>query len=271
MLAAARKRLPRIDFLEADIATFVPRTPFDLICGNAVFQWAPDHLGVLARLCEAVAPGGVLAGQMPDNLDEPTHMLMGGMARRGPWREKFTTPIARETIPSPATYYDRLRSLAARVEIWRTTYYHPLPDHAAIVDWVRGTGLRPYLDRLEADETQAFLDEYLIRVGEAHPPLVDGRVLLRFPRIFIVAVKGIGPLGAARYVRRSTNIVSATMPARPGLPAQPVVRNTLLWVSPFLWRSAIMAKRVQWEGFWRAILEPRVGPRQPAADKAKDR
>ncbi len=190
MIAAAKKRLPEADFMVADIDDYVPRSPFDVIFANAVFQWVPDHLRVLVRLLESSAPGGALAVQMPDNLNEPTHMLMAAVARGGPWRAKFTTPVARETIPPPAAYYDRLKPLAASVDLWHTTYYHVLADPAAIVDWVKGTGLRPYLDRLDPDEQAAFLDEYLIRIGEVHPPLVDGKVLLRFPRLFVVAVKG---------------------------------------------------------------------------------
>jgi trans-aconitate 2-methyltransferase len=189
MLAAARKRLPDVTFVEADVAGWAPDRPFDLIFANAVFQWVPDHLGVVARLLEAAPPGGVLALQVPDNLDEPTHELMAGVASTGPWQARFAAPIARETIPPPAAYYDRLKPLSARVDIWHTVYYHPLEDAGAIVEWVKGTGLRPYLDRLDAGEREVFLAAYLAEIERAHPPLVDGRVLLRFPRLFVVAAR----------------------------------------------------------------------------------
>ncbi len=190
MLVAARRRLPEVAFVEADIDTWTPEAPYDLIFANAVMHWVPDHLTVLARLIETCPPGGVLAMQVPDNLDEPTHRLMAEVALSGPWAGKFATAIARETIPPPAAYYDRLRPLAAHVDIWHTIYHHVLPDAAAIAEWVKGTGLRPYLDRLDEQERKAYLADHLARITEAYPPRVDGRVLLRFPRLFVVAVRG---------------------------------------------------------------------------------
>jgi len=189
MIAAARKRLPSSEFVVADILDYAPRIPFDLIYGNAVFQWVPDHLGVLVRLFATCPPGGAIALQVPDNLNEPTHMLMAAVARSGPWREKFAKPIPRDPIPPPAAYYDRLKPLAAAVDVWHTTYYHVLAAPSAIVEWVKGTGLRPWLDRLDEGEREAYLAAYTERIAETYPPLVDGKVMLRFPRLFVVAVR----------------------------------------------------------------------------------
>ncbi|MCP4384935.1 MAG: trans-aconitate 2-methyltransferase [Hyphomicrobiales bacterium] len=189
MIAKARRRLPDVDFVVTRIETWTPAEPLDLVFANAVMQWVPDHLEVFASLFTACVPGGVAAMQVPDNLQEPTHRLMGDVAEAGPWRDRFSTPMARETIPLPTAYYDRLRPAAARIDIWHTAYYHPLEDADAIVEWLKGTGLRPYLDRLEPHHREPFLKAYRERIAAAHPPLVDTRVLLRFPRLFIVAVK----------------------------------------------------------------------------------
>lgn len=189
MIAAARKRLPEADFVVADIEDYAPAHPFDVIFGNAVFQWVPDHLAVLARLFASCPSGGSLAIQVPDNRNEPTHMLMAAVARGGPWREKFVEPIRRDAIPPPAEYYDRLKPLAATVDVWHTTYYHVLAGPEAIVEWVRSTGLRPWLDRLDESERLAYCAAYLERIAESYPPLVDGKVMLRFPRLFVVAVR----------------------------------------------------------------------------------
>ena len=189
MLAAAQKRLPTVAFVEADATAWTPDPPVDLLYSNATFQWVRGHRDVARRLLATLPSGGVLALQMPDNLAEPTHRLMQDVALEGPWRQKFAAPIEREEIPPAAAYYDLLRPLAANVDIWTTIYNHPLADAAAILEWVRGTGLRPYLARLTPDEEGAYLADYLARLREAYPPLVDGRVLLRFPRLFIVAVK----------------------------------------------------------------------------------
>ncbi|MGX5721829.1 trans-aconitate 2-methyltransferase [Shinella zoogloeoides] len=190
MLKAARQRLPGVDFVECDLAKWQPPEPAALLFANAVFQWLPDHVALMTRLMDGLRPGGVLAVQMPDNLSEPSHLLMEESALAGPWHSAFAegTP-RRKSLPGPATYFDALGPKAARVDVWHTAYNHPMPDAAAIVEWVKGTGLRPYLDRIPAQERDGFLADYETRIGKAYRPMADGRRLLRFPRIFIIAVK----------------------------------------------------------------------------------
>jgi trans-aconitate 2-methyltransferase len=191
MVKAARQRLPKATFVEADVATWMPSAPVDLLFANAVFQWVPDHVAVLTRLMEALNPGGVLALQMPDNFGEPSHYLMREVARSGPWAAKLADAEGeREEIQSANVYYDELKPGAARIDVWRTVYQHPLADPAAIVAWFKSTGLRPYLNRLDAREQADYLAAYQARIREAYPPRIDGRVLLPFPRVFIVAVRG---------------------------------------------------------------------------------
>jgi trans-aconitate 2-methyltransferase len=190
MLASARKRLPSVAFAEADVATWMPDRAADLLFANAVFQWVPDHLAVLHRLMTGLRSGGVLAVQVPDNFAEPSHFLMREVAASGPWSGKLGEAEAvRETIPSPRVYYDRLKPISARVDLWHTTYNHVLESPAAIVEWMRSTGLRPFLAPLDAAEQAAFVAAYSARIAALHAPLVDGRVLLPFPRLFLVAVK----------------------------------------------------------------------------------
>ena len=190
MLAAARNRLADTRFVAADLAGWEPVQPVDLLYSNAVFQWVPDHLAVLDRLMDALKPGGVLALQVPDNLNEPGERC----AREVSLLEPFRASLAgfapqRETIHAPSVYFSRLAPKAARVDVWHTIYNHPLADAAAIVEWVKGTGLRPYLDAVGAPQQDAFLAAYQGRIAAAYPPMPDGRVLFRFPRLFILAVK----------------------------------------------------------------------------------
>lgn len=191
MLKAARRRLPGVDFVECDLATWRPPEPAALLFANAVFQWLPDHLALLARLMDGLRPGGVLAVQMPDNLTEPSHILMEESALSGPWRDAFAegTP-RRKPLPAPSAYFDALGPKSARVDVWHTAYNHPMATAADIVEWVKGTGLRPYLDRIPAEHYPGFLADYESRIAKAYAPMADGRRLLRFPRIFITAVKG---------------------------------------------------------------------------------
>lgn len=191
MLETARTRLPKARFFEADVSTWTPDEPVDLLYANAVFHWVPDHLAVLARLFEALPPGGVLATQIPDNMDEPSHRLMVEAAASGPWSKKLgEAKASRDDIAPRETYYNLLRPMAASVDVWHTHYNHPLDGPGAIAAFLGSTGLRPYLAPLDEDERAGFVAEYERRIAKAYPPLVDGRVLLCFPRLFVVAVRG---------------------------------------------------------------------------------
>ncbi|MFI5012206.1 MAG: trans-aconitate 2-methyltransferase [Hyphomicrobiales bacterium] len=194
MLDDARKRLPTTRFEQGDLRTWMPAAASgapDLLFANAVFQWVPDHRAVLKRLMGSLADGGMLAVQMPDNLDEPSHALMRETAGSGPWADRMRDAMAaRGLLPDPSAYYDLLRPLAASVDIWHTIYYHVLDGPQAIVEWVKSTGLRPFLDALRPEERPSFLESYGARLAKAYAPRVDGKVLLRFPRLFIVAKRG---------------------------------------------------------------------------------
>ena len=188
MLAVARKRLPHNTFIEADVATYTLSEPADVILANAVLQWVPDHARLFPHLMAQLASGGVLAVQMPDNLNEPTHVGMRAVAADGPWAEKLADAAAARTVlPSVAYYYDLLTVHTAQVDVWRTIYHHPLANPAAVVEWMKGTGLRPFLDPLEPEQKQAFLAAYEARLAQDFAPRADGRVLLAFPRLFLVA------------------------------------------------------------------------------------
>jgi trans-aconitate 2-methyltransferase len=186
MLDEARKRLPKLRFAVVDANVWTPEADVDLVYANATYQWIPGHLEQLPRVLRALRPGAVLAVQMPDNLAEPTHRLMREVADAGPWAERLKG-AARDPLPPARVYYEALRPHAARLDIWRTAYNHLLADAAAIVEFIRSTGLRPFLDPLSEDERQAFLAAYTAKIAAAYPPLADGGVLLQFPRLFLVA------------------------------------------------------------------------------------
>ena len=188
MLTEARQRMPDLTFVAADVATWQPPTPPWLLFANAVLQWVPDHEHLFPRLMKLLVTGGVLAVQMPDNLGEPSHVLMREVANEGRWRDKLAQASrSRVRIGSPGEYYDLLKPFARRVDIWHTVYQHALNGPAAIVEWVKGTGLRPFLAPLDTDERREFLAIYEERLKAAYPARVDGKVLLAFPRVFLVA------------------------------------------------------------------------------------
>ncbi|QGY05657.1 trans-aconitate 2-methyltransferase [Methylobacterium mesophilicum SR1.6/6] len=190
MLESARVRLPGLAFAQADAGTWTPDRAPDLIYANAVLQWLPDHATLLPRLFGLLAPGGVLAVQMPDNLAEPTHRLMREVAGAGPWSAAIGDPAVAGRLGrmlEPAAYHDLLAPHAAAVDVWRTAYHHRMADAAAIVEWVSATGLRPFLDPLDPEERAGFLAAYTRAIDAAYPPRSDGRRLLAFPRVFVVA------------------------------------------------------------------------------------
>lgn len=192
MLAAARARLPAVSFTQADIAHWCgqdSKAHYDVILANAVLQWVPSHATLLPALLARLAPGGSLALQMPDNLDEPAHYLMREIAAEGPWSARLAQAAeARATRHDAQWYYGVLHPACAKLTVWSTTYYHPMAGGASdIVEWFKGAGLRPYLDALDQAAQARFLERYQQALSLAYPALPDGSVLLPFPRLFIIA------------------------------------------------------------------------------------
>jgi trans-aconitate 2-methyltransferase len=190
MVRSAAERLPQVRFELADVASWEPqsRQRPDLIFANATLQWVPDHPRLLPRLFSLLAPDGVLAIQMPDNYQEPTRRLMRELADRAPWNAFLgDADQVRTQLLSIQGYYDLLVTEAARVDVWHTIYQHPMASAAAILEWLRATGLRPFLEPLSEHLRATFLAEYEPRIDAAYPPRADGQRLLAFPRMFIVA------------------------------------------------------------------------------------
>ena len=190
MLESARKRLPGVVFELSDIASWNPVEAPDLIYANAALQWVPGHEQLIPRLFAALAPGGVLAIQMPDNRDEPTHRAMREVAALAPWAEPIgDVGRLRSAILPLGAYYDMLAPAALQVDVWHTVYQHPMASPAAIVEWVSSTGLKPFVEPLNPPLRASYLAAYEKRISDAYKPHADGKLLLAFPRMFIVAQK----------------------------------------------------------------------------------
>jgi trans-aconitate 2-methyltransferase len=191
MIEAARQRLPQVQFDTVDIGSWNDSGPFDVIFANAVLQWLPDHDTLLPSLVARLTEGGSLAIQMPDTLDQPSHRLMREVAADGPWASQLADAAGQRTdIASASDYYSMLKPHCSRVDVWLTTYHHPLAQGASgVVEWFKGSGLRPFLQPLNDTEKTQFLEQYLAAVEQAYPVLPDGSVLLPFPRLFIVATR----------------------------------------------------------------------------------
>lgn len=177
----------RLAFVQADAATWAPETPPDVIVSNALFQWVPGHRAVLTRLAAALAPGGFLAFQVPGNFGAPSHALLRELCRTPRWRDRLADAVRDAPVDEPTGYLDLLARAGCAVDAWETTYLHLLPGEDAVLEWVKGTALRPVLTRLtDPGDREAFLTEYRAALREAYPPRPYGTVF-PFRRLFAVA------------------------------------------------------------------------------------
>jgi trans-aconitate 2-methyltransferase len=190
MLATARQALPHFTFLEGDLSAWSASEPADLLFSNAALQWLEDHARLFPRLMAELTPGGVLAVQMPRNHGEPSHQAMLAAAEDGPWRARLRPLLRPSPVAPPAAYYDLLRPLAARLDIWETVYLHELAGENPVAEWTKGTALKPLLDALAGDQRRDFEAAYRARVAEAYPPAASGRTLFPFRRLFLIAEAG---------------------------------------------------------------------------------
>ena len=186
MIAGARALGTSIDFEVADLRAWAERAdPVDLVVSNATLQWVPGHLDLLLALVGRINPGGRLAFQVPGNFDEPSHTIRTELAAEPPY-DAHTRGVAVPSSHDPGVYLDRLTELGCAVDAWETTYLHVLTGPDAVFTWVSGTGARPTLQALPDDLRPAFEEEFRSRLRAAYPER-DGRVVLPFRRVFVVA------------------------------------------------------------------------------------
>ncbi|MGV9344789.1 trans-aconitate 2-methyltransferase [Streptomyces spiralis] len=182
----------RLDFTAADARTWTPTEPYDLIVSNATLQWVPGHVERFADWVAALEPGGVFAFQVPGNFSAPSHRLMRDLAGSARWRDRLGDVLRHEdAVLAPEAYLERLTGLGCAADVWETTYIHLLTGQDPVLDWVKGTGLRPVLTALADDPEarEAFLAEYRAALREAYPAGPHGTPF-PFRRLFAVAVKG---------------------------------------------------------------------------------
>ncbi|HYD30150.1 MAG TPA: methyltransferase domain-containing protein [Azospirillaceae bacterium] len=188
MLAQAGAQPSVVRWIEADIAAWAPDVPIDLIVSNAALHWLSDHAGLFARLPGHLAPGGVLAVQMPRQHVNPSHTLLAEVAADPRWADRLAQAVPRAPrVHEPGRYYDWLAPRASWVDVWETEYLHVLEGEDAVFEWVKGTTLVPVEEALSPDELAAFEAAYRARLAAAYPRRADGATLLPFRRLFVMA------------------------------------------------------------------------------------
>lgn len=184
--AAARADPPRLTFVEADLREWEPARPADLIVANAVLQWLPGHRDLLPRLVDRLAPGGWLAFQVPGNMSAPSHTILREVCALPPWRDRVAHLLRPDWIAEPREYLSDLVGLGCAADVWETTYYQVLEGEDPVLEWVKGSALRPVLDALDGADQEALLGTYRDRLREAYPSRPWGTVF-PFRRVFAVA------------------------------------------------------------------------------------
>lgn len=187
MLAKAAADNPGIEWRQADLGTWRPDRPGDLIYSNAALHWLDDHDRLFPALFAALAPRGVLAVQIPRNFGAPSHTSITETARNGPWRAKIEPLLRPSPVAEPEFYYDLLAPLAASLDLWETEYLQVLEGENPVKEWTKGTWLSPLLAALEEPERSSFEAAYAARVAAAYPPRSDGKTLFPFRRMFLIA------------------------------------------------------------------------------------
>lgn len=190
MVEAARNTYPDIDFQLCDVSTQLNDLPadFDVVFSNACIQWVPNHPHLIPGLLARLKVGGVLAAQTPMNYEELIHRIIGGIVHSPEFADKLSQQREFYNL-TPPEYWELLHAHASAFRIWKTTYMHTLPSHEAIMDWYRGTGMRPYLQALDDAGRREFEAEVFARVCEEYPTQSDGSIIFPFPRFFFLATR----------------------------------------------------------------------------------
>ncbi len=190
MLAEAARRYPDGRWVLGNAVDWTPPHPVDLVFANASLQWLRDHASLVPRLLRHVAPGGVLAVQLPAHFASALHQHIRRVAEDPEWQHLMAPARRALTVEPPAFYFDLLHPLVERLDMWATEYFHAMSDAEAIVQWIQGTGLRPFLEALETDaQRERFLEMLRTYVRDSYSTRPNGQVLFPFRRLFIVAKK----------------------------------------------------------------------------------
>ena len=189
MLAKARSTCPSANFIHADISAWFPTTPVDLIFSNAALQWLDHHAQLIPKLFANVTAGGALAVQMPGNFDAPSHRSLMALAQSPEWHTKVGYVVRASPVGAPVSYLHYLGETPASFDAWETTDYLYLEGANPVLEWMKGTALRPYIDALTPEDALQFTAELASRLAVAYPPQPSGLTLFPFRRIYFVATR----------------------------------------------------------------------------------
>ena len=178
-----------VSWQQADLNTWEPGTPPDLLFSNAALHWLDHHEVLFPKLVSMLAPGGILAVQLPANFSAPSHTSIAETVQSGVWRDRLEPHLRENPVLDGGAYYDLLSPLSTKLDMWETTYYHVLTGPDPVLEWTKGSILTPLLPLLDEAERESFLQGYGSKVAQAYPQRDDGKTVLPFRRLFMIASK----------------------------------------------------------------------------------
>lgn len=190
MIDKAKQQYANMDFVlfDASCDFYKLTEKYDVVFSNACIQWIPNHSRLLKNMMAVLNENGVLAVQVPMNYNEPIHRIMTSLSESKKWQNKFNNPRIFHTL-TPGGYFDLLAEISSDFSIWETVYCHRMKSHDGIIEWYKGTGMRPYLSALNAADAAEFENDVRSEVIKAYPKQANGEIIFRFPRFFFTAVK----------------------------------------------------------------------------------
>ena len=161
---------------------------WDVIFSNACLQWVPNHQELIVKLLDALKEGGELAFQIPLHEKAPVHTLLIRTAASEKWKRFFKNVRTFYTLDE-LDYCNIFQEHAGKYAVWESDYFHILESPESVLQWYKGSGMRPYLKALPEDLQPVFEQEILSGIETLFPRLKDGSVVFKFSRLFLTAQK----------------------------------------------------------------------------------
>jgi len=190
MIEKARQDYPEQKWIVDNAENIAPNIKYDLIFSNATLQWIPHHEILLPKLFDCLNSGGAIAVQISKFKNMAINVAIETIANHQKWKNYTKGCEELFTLRDMDYYYDILNKLATGVELWETSYFHVLKSQESLIDFIRTTGLKPYLDRLPSDNMKSeFEQEVLIECKKYYKIQSNGKVLFPFDRLFFIGYK----------------------------------------------------------------------------------
>jgi trans-aconitate 2-methyltransferase len=190
MINMALKDCPEQIWITADASAYEFSRTYDVVFSNAAIQWIHGQERLIENLSRIINEKGVLAVQVPANSHSPLHLALDKVSELPEWKQYCAECRELLNYRDAYYYYPILKRLFSGVEIWETTYYHILDSHQDMMEWYKGTGMKPFLDRIpEAGLKEKFEEKVLSEARDYYPVQNDGKILFQFPRLFFIAMK----------------------------------------------------------------------------------